>query len=156
MEMLGCIITLIILFVIYKLLDYVLRLPTVGQYSERYILVTGCDSGFGEAIARRLDGLGCHVFAGCLTEAGQLQLTSKCSERLQVLDLDVTKHYSVLWALDIVKSRLPSGKGDNAPSCILCDLMFLIKLERVYVDRQVRPTQVCPLYFKNVMRGLIS
>jgi 11-cis-retinol dehydrogenase len=85
METLGCIPTLILLFVIYKLLDYLLRLPTIGRYSERYILITGCDSGFGQALARRLDGLGCHVFAGCLTEAGQQELAKTCSERLQTL-----------------------------------------------------------------------
>jgi hypothetical protein len=99
--------------VVYKLLDYLLRLPTVGQYSERYILVTGCDSGFGQIFARRLDELGCHVFAGCLTEAGQQELVKTCSERLQTLDLDVTKHDSVLGALDFVKAKLPPGKGND-------------------------------------------
>jgi short-subunit dehydrogenase len=97
--------------VAYKLLDYLLRLPTVGRYSERCILVTGCDSGFGQALARRLDGLGCHVFAGCLTETGQQELVKTGSERLQTLDLDVTKHDSVLKAFEFVKSKLPPGKG---------------------------------------------
>jgi short chain dehydrogenase len=111
MEMLEFIITLIILFVIYKLLDYLLRLPTIGQYSERYILVTGCDSGFGQAIARRLDGLGCHVFAACLTETGQVELIRSCSDRMNAFEMDVTNHSSVQRAYDFVKSALPAGKG---------------------------------------------
>jgi NAD(P)-dependent dehydrogenase (short-subunit alcohol dehydrogenase family) len=110
---LNCLAVSIALFVVYKALDYLLRLPTIGRYSERYILVTGCDSGFGEALARRLDGLGCHVFACCLTEARQKELAKTCSERLQTLQMDVSQHDSVLQAFDFVKSKLPPGKGFN-------------------------------------------
>lgn len=102
---------LIPLFAVYKLFDRLIRWPTIGQYADRYILVTGCDSGFGYAIARRLDKLGCHVFAACLTEAGQLKLTGTCSDRMHALVMDVTNHDSILQAYDYVKSTLPDGKG---------------------------------------------
>jgi hypothetical protein len=88
MEFFSFIATLLLIFVVYKVLDYLLRLPTVGQYSERYILMTGCGSGFGRAFVHRLDELGCHVFAGCSTETGQLELNDTCSERIQTLVLD--------------------------------------------------------------------
>lgn len=118
MELLECLVGILIpLFVIYKLIDHLIRWPTIGQYADRYILVTGCDTGFGYAIARRLDKLGCHVFAACLTEAGQLKLAGTCSERMHALIMDVTNHDSILWAYDNVKSRLPVGKGRTG--CIL-------------------------------------
>ena len=85
-------------------------LPT-GNYPSRYILVTGCDTGFGEKLARRLDSLGCHVFAGCLTEAGEVALHKVSSPRLLTLPLDVARPDSVRAALELVKDKLPPGKG---------------------------------------------
>lgn len=111
MELLYVVGTQILVFVVYKLFDCLLRWPTVGHYNNRYILVTGCDSGFGYAIARRLDQLGCHVFAACLTEAGKLKLTETSSDRMHVLEMDVTNHESVLRAYEHVTSILPAGKG---------------------------------------------
>jgi retinol dehydrogenase-16 len=73
--------------------------------------VTGCDTGFGNLLAKRLDALGCHVFAGCLTEAGETDLKKSCSEKLLAISLDVTKPESVRKAFEIVKAKLPEGKG---------------------------------------------
>jgi NAD(P)-dependent dehydrogenase (short-subunit alcohol dehydrogenase family) len=108
---LCCVETLVAIFIVYKLIDRLLRWPRIDQYSDRYIVLTGCDTGFGHSAARRLDRLGCHVFAGCLTEAGQNELIRHCSSRLKVFHLDVTSHDSVLRGYDFVKSKLPSGKG---------------------------------------------
>ena len=38
---------------------------------SKAIVITGCDSGFGEKTAIHLSGLGYHVIAGCLTKEGQ-------------------------------------------------------------------------------------
>ena len=73
--------------------------------------MTGCDSGFGQAAARRLDALGCHVFAGCLTEAGETELSKSCSSRMLTLRMDVSKPDSVRSAFETVKAKLPPGKG---------------------------------------------
>ena len=59
-------------FIVYKILDRFVRMPKIGQLNEKYILVTGCDTGFGHEISKRLDEMGCHVFAACLTEAVKL------------------------------------------------------------------------------------
>jgi len=102
---------LILVIILYKAVDWLLRLFYIGKYNERYILVTGCDTGFGNKLAKRLDGLGCHVFAGCLTESGGAQLKAECSEKLQILSLDVSNEASVQKVFDIVKSALPKGQG---------------------------------------------
>lgn len=102
---------IVIFFIIYKILDYLIRIPRVGNYQDRYILVTGCDTGFGNSIAKRLDQLGCHVFAGCFTEKGETELKKSCSERLHVVFMDVSNHDSVEKAFAYVEDKLPKGKG---------------------------------------------
>ncbi|XP_041794455.1 estradiol 17-beta-dehydrogenase 2 [Chelmon rostratus] len=59
---------------------------------SRAVLVTGCDSGFGHVLAKRLSEMGVMVFAGVLdvNGAGAQQLREPGSENLQVLQLDVT------------------------------------------------------------------
>jgi len=112
--MLCPLIALLAVLVIYKLLDHIVRLPRVGNYSDRYVFVTGCDSGFGQALVKRLDSLGCHVFAGCFTEKGEAELTKTCSQRVQPVPLDVTDHDSVRNAFELVSHKLrSSGKGER-------------------------------------------
>lgn len=111
---------IVLFFVLYKVLDRLIRIPRVGRYADRYILVTGCDTGFGNLLAKRLDQLGCHVFAGCLTEKGEVELKKASSERLHVLPLDVTKPESVQNALEYVKSKLPSEKGNEGECLLAC------------------------------------
>ena len=43
----------------------------------------GCDSGFGQALAKKLDAGGMRVFAGCLDKngPGAMELAKCCSER---------------------------------------------------------------------------
>ncbi|XP_076026170.1 17-beta-hydroxysteroid dehydrogenase type 2 [Genypterus blacodes] len=63
-------------------------LPAQG----RAVLITGCDSGFGHALAKRLSDMGATVFAGVLSVdgPGAQQLRERGSHNLQVLQLDVT------------------------------------------------------------------
>ncbi|XP_052022867.1 17-beta-hydroxysteroid dehydrogenase type 2 [Apodemus sylvaticus] len=60
---------------------------------QKAVLVTGADSGFGHALAKHLDKLGFTVFAGVLDKEGPgaEELRKNCSERLSVLQMDVTK-----------------------------------------------------------------
>ena len=86
--------------------------------SKRAVFVTGCDSGFGAALVRRLDGLGCPVFAGCLTSNGADKLRSDCSSRLLTVTLDVTNSVSIGEAIKYVRENLPSGTGQSL-YCVL-------------------------------------
>jgi retinol dehydrogenase-16 len=94
------------------LLDRILRISNIGYYSDRYILITGCDSGFGHAAAKRLDSMGCHVFAGCLTENGVMELKKTCSDLLIPISLDITKPDSIRKALKVVTNRLDKDGKD--------------------------------------------
>lgn len=57
------------------------------------LTLAGADSGFGHALAKHLDKLGFRVFAGVLDAkgSGAEELRKTCSERLLVLQMDVTK-----------------------------------------------------------------
>ncbi|XP_021347792.1 retinol dehydrogenase 2-like [Mizuhopecten yessoensis] len=88
-----------------------IRSLKLGELSGRYVFITGCDTGFGNLLAKRLDSLGMNVFAGCLTSKGQHNLDKATSERLVTLVLDVTNENSIMKAYDEVRKRLPKGKG---------------------------------------------
>lgn len=70
------------------------------------VLITGCDTGFGNRLAKRLSRRGFLVFAGCLNSdsAGAEEL--KGLSNVKVLQLDVTKQAQVDAALDAVKEHL--------------------------------------------------
>ncbi|XP_063225157.1 retinol dehydrogenase 7-like [Bacillus rossius redtenbacheri] len=80
-------------------------LPDLGG---RAVLVTGCDSGFGQQCARRLDALGVTVYAGCLMPqgTGAAALKASTSSRLHIVPLDVTKDDSVQAAVRLVKGTI--------------------------------------------------
>ncbi|XP_021365329.1 D-beta-hydroxybutyrate dehydrogenase, mitochondrial-like isoform X1 [Mizuhopecten yessoensis] len=72
------------------------------------VLITGCDTGIGHALARRLDSLGLTVYAGCLQETSDLR--KHASKRLHVIQLDVTSDVSVSKALDYVSTHCNKTK----------------------------------------------
>ena len=84
----------------------------VGEYHKRYVLITGCDSGFGKETAIRLDQMGFHVFATCLTMEGEEGLKAVCSERVRTLHLDVTSSETIQEAYNKVKGMIPAETGD--------------------------------------------
>uniref|UniRef100_A0A8C6RUY6 Retinol dehydrogenase 16 n=1 Tax=Nannospalax galili TaxID=1026970 RepID=A0A8C6RUY6_NANGA len=86
---------------------YLLRLyrerQVVSHLHDKYVFITGCDSGFGNLLARQLDMRGMRVLAACLTEEGAEQLRKKTSDRLETVILDVTKTESIAAATQWVK-----------------------------------------------------
>ncbi|GFT61038.1 estradiol 17-beta-dehydrogenase 2 [Nephila pilipes] len=84
------------------------------QPNGKAVLITGCDTGFGNSLAKRLDSKGFHVFASCLNPngPGAEDLRKSCSDRLKVLELDVTEDESVKQAVHFVKYNLESS-GTN-------------------------------------------
>ncbi|XP_032994303.1 retinol dehydrogenase 16-like [Lacerta agilis] len=83
---------------------------TVENLREKYVFITGCDSGFGNLLARQLDARGLRVLAACLTQKGAEQLDKATSERLKTTVLDVTSTESVAAATEWVKGCI-GNKG---------------------------------------------
>ncbi|KAJ1160135.1 hypothetical protein NDU88_000637 [Pleurodeles waltl] len=91
---------------------------TIPNLPDKYVLITGCDSGFGNQLARQLDRRGMWVLATCLTQKGAEQLKEATSQRLQTVILDVTNKKSVAamaqWVKEQVGDRGLWGLVNNA------------------------------------------
>ncbi|KAH9502729.1 hypothetical protein Btru_069614 [Bulinus truncatus] len=133
-------------------------LPANHLPSEnKSVLITGCDSGFGFALALKLDSLGMQVFAGCLNDdgVGAKELKCKCSNRLQVLQLDVTSPKDIETAADLIRSKVGEeglwGLVNNAGVWYFADLeltseIILQKVMDVNLFGAIRVTKaVLPL-----------
>lgn len=99
------------LFIGYYLLKRKLRQYRILGLSSKYVLVTGCDSGFGNLLVKRLDSLGINVFAMCYTMKGITDFQEMNSKCIMPLKLDVTNQDSVDQAFKEVQLRLPFDKG---------------------------------------------
>ncbi|KAK2101989.1 hypothetical protein P7K49_019656 [Saguinus oedipus] len=63
----------------------------------------GCDSAFGNRLARQLDTQGLRVLAMCLMEKELKQLRGQNSDRLEMVTLDITKTENIIAATQGVK-----------------------------------------------------
>lgn len=70
------------------------------------VLVTGCDTGFGNLLVKRLSRDGFFVYAGCLNASGDGAQELYKDSRVHVLQMDVTKDEQMGDALSTVKSTL--------------------------------------------------
>ena len=107
------VITIILLATTFCLVcDWILHKTIVsGGAAGHYVLITGCDSGFGKCAARRFDVAGCRVIATCLTLEGASALRDTCSTLLTALQMDVTDEDSVQQAYNVVIQLLQPDKG---------------------------------------------
>ncbi|XP_006998261.3 retinol dehydrogenase 16-like [Peromyscus maniculatus bairdii] len=97
---------LVVLLGLWNLLRLFRERQVVSHLQDKHVFITGCDSGFGNLLARQLDRRGMRVLAACLTESGAEELRSKTSDRLETVILDVTKTESVVAAIQWVKERV--------------------------------------------------
>ncbi|XP_056418459.1 retinol dehydrogenase 7-like [Hyla sarda] len=78
--------------------------------SDKYVFITGCDTGFGNVLAKQLDKRGMKVLASCLTEKGAENLKKETSSRLKTTILDISDSKNVSDVADWV-SRIVGDKG---------------------------------------------
>lgn len=72
--------------------------------ANKCVLVTGCDSGFGNLAARRLDQFGFVVYAGCLQPTAPPAVALKNSgKNIHIVKLDVTSKQEVDNVVELVK-----------------------------------------------------
>ncbi|KAF8363635.1 hypothetical protein PRIPAC_90558 [Pristionchus pacificus] len=76
---------------------FILERFSIGV-AERWIVISGCDSGFGRLTALRLIGKGANVCAGCYTQEGRESLEQAAAEKhcaSNLHTLDITNDDSV-------------------------------------------------------------
>ncbi|XP_067252575.1 retinol dehydrogenase 5 [Chanodichthys erythropterus] len=78
----------------------------ITRVSEKHVFVTGCDSGFGHLLCKRLDKRGFRVLAGCLTEKGADDLKRATGPFLKTCILDVTSTASIQKAVEWTKQEV--------------------------------------------------
>ncbi|XP_070310871.1 retinol dehydrogenase 16-like [Odocoileus virginianus] len=91
---------------LFYLLRWYRERQVLSHLRDKFVFITGCDSGFGNLLARQLDLRDLRVLAGCLTEQGAEQLRNQTSGRLQTVILDVTKAESIAAATEWMKERV--------------------------------------------------
>ena len=80
------------------------------QKKDVYVLVTGCDMGFGYGIAMELSKRNTFVFAGCLTQNGVDRLKGEKKFNGIAFIMDITKPSDIDNAKQIVEDEV-KGKG---------------------------------------------
>ncbi|KAL7989766.1 hypothetical protein Chor_012432 [Crotalus horridus] len=90
----------VLVAVLFLLHRWYLERQMVENLTEKYVFITGCDSGFGNQLARQLDAQGLRVLASCLTPEAAEQLEKVTSDRLKTTLLDVTNAENVAAATE--------------------------------------------------------
>lgn len=75
---------------------------------NKAVLITGCDSGFGNSLVKKLDSIGMKVFATCLSlnSPGAVSLQLACSGRVHLLQLDVTCQKDIESTVEYVRQHV--------------------------------------------------
>lgn len=71
----------------------------------KFVLISGCDTGFGHETAIQLDRRGFHVLAGVFLDANISLLESKLSSRATVFHLDITKQDNINAVYELVRTK---------------------------------------------------
>ncbi|XP_029473036.1 D-beta-hydroxybutyrate dehydrogenase, mitochondrial-like [Rhinatrema bivittatum] len=102
---------IVLLYFLYVLYVAMPALPRgTVPVEDKHVLITGCDTGFGFALAKHLHAIGFTVFAGCLLKDkggdGARELQSMQSDSMKVLQLNVTSDEEITQAVEFVRKNL--------------------------------------------------
>ncbi|GAB6023053.1 hypothetical protein CHUAL_007145 [Chamberlinius hualienensis] len=86
------------------------RRQRIPNFASKLVFISGCDSGFGEALAIKLDKLGVGVYAGCYTKDGATRLKAKTSQQLKTFLLDISDQSSVDRLKEDIEKDLSNSK----------------------------------------------
>jgi NAD(P)-dependent dehydrogenase (short-subunit alcohol dehydrogenase family) len=99
------IITAIIIYISYRLYQHFSPTPDINP-TGKYVLISGCDTGFGNGLAIELDKQGFNVLAGVYLQDNVVTLKNKLSPNATVFHLDITKQEDIDAAYDLIKEKI--------------------------------------------------
>ncbi|CAF4925458.1 unnamed protein product, partial [Rotaria socialis] len=88
----------------YRLYQHFYPTPNISP-NGKYILISGCDTGFGHGLAIELDRQGFNVLAGVFSPDNISSLQKELSSRATVFRLDITKQDDIDAAFELVKEK---------------------------------------------------
>ncbi|CAF1022442.1 unnamed protein product [Adineta steineri] len=94
----------LVLYISYQLYQHFFPAPDVNPQGK-YVLISGCDTGFGNSLAIELDKQGFNVFAGIYSNNSKATLTSQLSSRATVFLLDITQQQDIDKAYEMIKEK---------------------------------------------------
>ncbi|CAF1593344.1 unnamed protein product [Rotaria sp. Silwood1] len=114
------IIFIVVLFFSYRLYQHFFPTPNINP-NGKYVLISGCDSGFGNGLAIELDKQGFNVFAGVFLPDNVAFLREKLSSKATVFRLDITKQEDIDGAFELVnkKTKVLHGLVNNAGIAVI-------------------------------------
>ncbi|CAF0879062.1 unnamed protein product [Rotaria sordida] len=98
------IILIILLYVTYYVYKHLFPSPNINP-DGKYVLITGCDTGFGHALAIELDKQGFNVLAGVYISNNIIILKNKLSSNANVFRLDITKEEDINAVYELVQKK---------------------------------------------------
>jgi NAD(P)-dependent dehydrogenase (short-subunit alcohol dehydrogenase family) len=93
-----------VLYLSYRLYQHFFPTPNINP-NGKYVLISGCDSGFGHGLAIELDKQGFNVLAGVFTENSVTSVKNELSPNATVFRLDITKQEDIDATFDLVKGK---------------------------------------------------
>lgn len=95
---------ILFIYVIYRMYEHFFPTPNIDPRGK-YVLISGCDSGFGNALAIELDRQGFNVLAGVYSSDSTNALVDQLSSRASVFPLDITRQEDIDSAYELAKSK---------------------------------------------------
>jgi NAD(P)-dependent dehydrogenase (short-subunit alcohol dehydrogenase family) len=88
----------------YRFYQWFFPAPNI-QPKDKYVLISGCDSGFGHGLAIELDKQGFHVLAGVYIPENEESLGNTLTSRATVFHLDIICQVDIDAAYELVKQK---------------------------------------------------
>ncbi len=80
---------IIVLYISYQVYQHYFPTPDINPRGK-YVLISGCDTGFGNGLAIELDKQGFNVLAGVYNPTSKESLSKILSSQATVFQLDIT------------------------------------------------------------------
>ncbi|CAF3149227.1 unnamed protein product [Rotaria socialis] len=106
---------IILAYVFYRVYQRLNPAPDINP-NGKYVLISGCDTGFGNGLAIELDQQGFNILAGIYNPNNQDSLVKILSSRATVFKLDITRQEDIDSAYEMIsaKTKVLHGLVNNA------------------------------------------
>lgn len=93
-----------LVYVAYRVYQHFFPTPDINP-NNKYVLISGCDTGFGHDLAVELDKKGFNVLAGIYNPYNKDSLTEQLSSRATIFKLDITRQEDIDAAYEMISTK---------------------------------------------------